>query len=206
MKIKERLLLGVLTLFLVNNVSIASSVEDPTKSERYAMMSNLQATFAQLEPPLFGLDARFNVKGSPVYLEYSDSVPFRLDQRDPEPVMRKGFKIFTHPTEKPSTEVGYLIVNRNHYAHFSEPTIDISWLFVNETERGKHYGSSAVRIFEGIFKHHPDKFPDVGIFCTMTNKENRVMRSILEKSDWIKVDSAPPNMIAFIKERPKKTK
>ena len=136
--------------------------------------------------------------------KYSDDILFRPDSRDPDPIRRKGFKIFTHTTDKPAAEVGYLIVGSTHHPQFSEPTIDLAWLFVNEAERGNHYGSNAVRIFEGIFKHHTDKFANVSIFSAMTNKENEKMCYILEKSGWIKVDGAQPNMVAFIKERPKK--
>jgi RimJ/RimL family protein N-acetyltransferase len=161
--------------------------------------------YAQMEPPLFNLGKEFTIKSSPVYLQYSDNVPFRPDSRDLEPIMRKGFKIFTHSTDRPTTEVGYLIVQGHHdHPLFREPTIDLSWLFINETERSKHYGSYAVRIFEGVFKHHPGKFADAKILSARTNEDNTAMCHILEKNGWIQAeDRTQPNMVDFKKARPK---
>lgn len=204
-KLTQCAVIGISILLLKNNTSFASSSEDPIQSPTYKMMKSLQAMSAQMEPPLFDLGKKFNVKGSPVYLQYSDNVSFRPDPRDPEPIMRKGFKIFTHASDHPTVEVGYLIAQGTQYTHFSEPTIDLSWLFINESERGKYYGSYALKIFEGIFKHNTDKFTNHSILSARTNEKNKVMCHILEKNGWIQLkDQTQPNMVEFIKERPKK--
>jgi hypothetical protein len=201
-KLTYSILLGISILLLENRNSFAAQ-EDPLNTEMYKMLKGLQASLAHTEPPLFALGKQFTIKDSPVYLQYSDNVSYRPDPRDLVPVIRKGFKIYTRVT--PSTEVGYLIVQSIQYPHFSEPTIDLSWLFINENERNKHYGTYAVRVFEGIFKNHTDKFANVSILSARTNENNQGMRHILEKSGWVLVkERVQPNMVEFIKERPKK--
>lgn len=204
-KLKKCILIGISILLSENYNSCAAAQEDRTQSDMYKMIKSLQSMYVQMEEPLFPLGKDFTIKNSPVYLQYSDNVPFRPDSRDPEPIMRKGFKIFTRAIDRASTEVGYLIV-QSLPAHplFKEPTIDLSWLFINETERSKQYGSYAVRIFEGIFKHHPGRFADAKILSARTNEENTTMCHILEKNGWTQAeDRNQPNMVDFKKARPK---
>lgn len=138
----------------------------------------------------------FKRSASSVYLKYSSQVQVNNYGFN---LIKPGFYIYTYDVNPNCRrQVGYI----SYEYDTDDKRIEVSWVKINEKERGKGYAFEGLQTFIGIIKKHSNRFSEATHYFLTTGRDNQAMIKVARKLGFEESNRFfhPNFMIDFEKE------